>query len=74
MLRAKLLYFGSATAHSRVIVAVVSWTIFLGCSLEFAALSFIFYKTFSCSEYFISGSCKCSLVVKMLSSKVVAMA
>ena len=49
-------------------------TIFLGCSLEFAALSFIFSKTFSCSECFISVSCKCSLVVKTLSSNVVAMA
>ena len=57
------LYFGSATAHSRVIVAVVSWTIFLGCSLELVAFSFIFSKTFSCSECIISGSCKCSLVV-----------
>ena len=73
MLWAKLLYFGSATAHSLVIVAVVSWTIFLGCSLEFAAFSFIFSKTFSCSECFISGSCRCSLVVKTLSSNVVAM-
>ena len=45
MLRTKLLCFGSASAHSRVIVAVVSWTVFLGCSLEFR-----------CSECFISGS------------------
>ena len=73
MFRAKLLYFASATAHSRV-TAVASGTIFLGVSLQLAAFSFVYSKAFSCSECFISGSCKCSRGAKSLSSIVVEMA
>ena len=72
ILPTKLLYFGSATAHSHVTVAVASCTIFLGCSLEFSAFSFINSKTLSCSKCLISGSCKFSRIVKMLFWNVVA--